>query len=223
MPYRPVPNYDGAAAVVLPGQPTRPCRGRYVHQRRVHRRVCLGLQPLGVTRLRHHCITRRPGLLGTPWRSPDRPGSRQGPASTGSRSSGRGFAGVHLPHQHSAECTDGGRSPWAARRWERAHRGLRRTVAAAFSISLGPARARGAHYGSLVRLHGSVAGSLSPTFFSAPARPGSSPVHHGRKARRREHPRHRRLRGSTTAFPTALPGCGVSPAARIGDCTTSGF
>ena len=97
--------------------------------------------------------------------------------------------------------------------------------AASFRIALGGGEGHeGLHYGSLIRLHGHVAGSLSPAFFSATGEArftilfltieGHVAVNsRGLAACGRHH-------GVSDGFTWLWGG---SPQARIGDCTTTGF
>ncbi|MFI5065129.1 MAG: hypothetical protein ACHP9Z_14310 [Streptosporangiales bacterium] len=97
--------------------------------------------------------------------------------------------------------------------------------AAAFRISLGAGEGHdGLHYGSLIRLHGSVAGALSPTFFSATGEARFTVLFitvEGHVAVNTRGIAACGRRGGVSDGFTWL--WGGSPQARMGDCTTTGF
>jgi hypothetical protein len=220
--------YDGAAAVVLPGPAHTTVAGALTFTNGAYTDGSLSVSHLSAS-LGYgiHLQSLAARLLGTPWTISGSAGLSAGPAVHGISLVGlEGSLAYTFPTSHSPGVYRmGGQVTVGGQALGTGHIVVSGEPAAAFRISLGAGDGReGLHDGSLVRLHGSVAGTLSHTFFSATGEARFTVLFIT-------------VEGHVAVNTRGIAACGMhqgvsdgftwlwgdSPQPRIGDCTTSGF
>jgi hypothetical protein len=221
--------YGGAAGIVLPGPAHTTVAGALMFTNGTYTDGSLSVSNLSVP-LGYgvHLQSLSARLLGTPWTISGSAGLSAGPAVHGISLVGlEGSLSYAFPtasspvgvYRMGGQVTVGGQALGTG------HIVVSGEPAAAFRASLGGGEGReGLHYGSLIRLHGSVAGSLSPTYFSATGEARFTILFIT-------------VEGHVAVNSRGIAACGMhhgasdgftwlwggSPQARIGDCTTTGF
>jgi len=220
--------YAGAAGIVLPGPAHTTVAGALTFSNGGYIDGSLSVSNLSVD-LGYgiHLQSLAARLLAAPWTISGSAGLSAGPAVHGISLVGlEGSLAYTFPTAHSpgvyrmgGQVTVGGQALGTGQIVASGE------PAAAFRISLGAGEGHdGLHYGSLVRLHGSVAGTLSPAFFSATGEARFTVLFitvEGHVAVNTRGMAACGRRGGVSDGFTWL--WGQSPQARIGDCTTTGF